>query len=1050
MLSKYFIDRPNFAFVIAILTVLVGALSIRFLPVAQFPNIAPQQIQVTATYPGADASLIQNSVATPIEEEVNGVEGMIYMSSSSSSEGTYQLTVTFAIGTDPDIAAVNVQNRVALATPLLPEAVTQQGISTSKQNSNMLQVINLLSPKKSHSQLYLSNYAADFLQDPLSRINGVGSVSQFGPLNYSMRVWLDPEKMAALNLSASDVSAAIKAQNVEAAAGQIGAPPFADEKTAFQFSLQADGLLETPDQFEQIILSAQSDGSFVRLKDIARVELGAESYAATAYYNGQPSAIVAVFQESGANALDVADAVRVQMEELSKHFPADMEYVLAYDVTTAVRKSIEEIAITLGITALLVISVTFFFLLSARATLIPAIAIPVSLLGTMALIYVIGFSANMITLFAIVLAITLVVDDAIVIIENTERIMEEEGLEPREATLKAMSQVTRPIIATTFVLAAVFVPVCFFPGITGEIYLQFALTITFAFALSAVNALTLGPVLCSMFLSRRTGHPKGLLKVIPKLIDKVRDAYMAVVRLMLRFITVSLLLFVGVVAATVYLFETTPTGFIPPEDNGVLFVSVELPDGASLQRTQTVIQDIGAKVQEHEGIQAVTSVAGFSIIAGNKSNVGLLVLLLEPWDQRKTRDTQWWAIMMSLNRSLAAVPEATSFVFPLPAIQGVGSSGGLSAQLLDYQTGNIEDFDAVKTAFLTALLKEPEFQSAFSSFSATSPQYHLTIDRDRAEALQVKVSDIFTALQASFGSLYVNNFVKDGRVYWVVMSADAPFRQTTSRVEGIYVKNAAGDALPLRTFITADPTLGAQTIYRYNLFTSAAINAQLVNGVSSGDAIQKFSKIANENLPDGYGYEWTDVTLQEVEAGGLVTYILILAVVFAYLCMVAQYESWVLPLSVMASAVFAVFGALLPLQLIPNLNNNIYAQIGMVLLIGLAAKKAIMVVEFAKNLREEGHSIQDAALMAAHMRFRPVTMTGLCFILGVLPLVMASGAGAAGRLSIGFPVFVGMIVDSTLGLLMIPVLYVFFQTVSEKIRGGRDKRPDTEESAEAS
>ncbi|MES0884859.1 efflux RND transporter permease subunit [Roseibium sp. SCP14] len=1041
MISKFFIDRPNFALVIAILTVLVGAIAIRFVPIAEFPEIAPPQIQVTATYPGANAALIQNAVATPIEEQVNGVDGMIYMSSSSSSEGTYQLTVTFAIGTDPDIAAVDVQNRVALATPLLPEAVTQQGISTSKQNSNLLQVVNLLSPNKTYSQLYLSNYAADFLQDSLSRISGVGLVDQFGPLNYSMRVWLNPEKMAALNLSASDVSDAIEAQNVEAAAGQIGAPPFGDGQTAFQYTLEADGLLETADQFENIILKAQEDGSFVRLKDIARVQLGSESYAATAYYNGQPSAIMGIFEESGANALDVADAVQAQLEELSQQFPDDMEYVLAYDVTTAVRKSIEEIAITLAITTVLVISVTFLFLLSFRATLIPAIAIPVSLLGTMALIYFIGFSANMITLFAIVLAITLVVDDAIVIIENTERIMEEEGLDPREATLKAMSQVTRPIIATTFVLAAVFIPVCFFPGITGKIYLQFALTITFAFALSAVNALTLGPVLCSMFLSRKTGHPKSFLRLIPSLIDRLRDAYVAAVRLLLKMMPVSLLLFLAVVVATVYLFRTTPTGFIPQEDNGVLFVSVELPDGASLQRTQKAIQEIGAEVEKHKGIASVTSVAGFSIIAGNKSSVGLLILLLDPWDKRTTPDTQWQAIMMSLNESLAAVPEATSFVFPLPVIKGLGSSGGLSAELLDFKSGNIEDFNAVKSAFLSALLKEPEFQSAFSSFSASAPQYHLTIDRDRAETLRVKVSDIFTALQASFGSLYVNNFVKDGRVYWVVMSADAEFRQTTSRVRGIYVKNADGEALPLRTFITAEPTLGAQTLYRYNIFTSASVNAQLDTGVSTGTAIKKFIDVAQTTLPKGYGYDWTGVTLQEVEAGGLVTYILILAVVFAYLFMVAQYESWVLPLSVMASTVFAVFGAFIPLQLVPGLNNDIYAQIGMVLLIGLAAKKAIMVVEFAKTFREEGHSIQEAAIKAAHMRFRPVTMTGLCFILGVLPLVLASGAGAAGRVSIGFPVFVGMIIDSTLGLLMIPVLYAAFQSVSERIAGLRRKKP---------
>ncbi|MEM9278864.1 MAG: efflux RND transporter permease subunit, partial [Pseudomonadota bacterium] len=915
-------------------------------------------------------------------------------------------------------------------------AVTQQGISTSKQNSNMLQVINLISPKSTHSQLYLSNYTANFLQDPLSRIDGVGAASQFGQLNYSMRIWLNTDQMAALNIDASDVESAIQAQNIEAAAGQVGAAPFGDESTAFQFTLDAQGLLDEPEQFENIILQAQDDGSFIRLKDIARIELGAENYSASAYYNGQPSAILAIFQESGANAIDVSTAVQAEIEQLAAQFPEDVEYILAYDVTDAVRQSIEEIITTLAITAAIVVSVTFLFLLSIRATIIPAVAIPVSLLGTVALIYLIGFSANMITLFALVLAITLVIDDAIIIIENTERIMEEDGLEPREATLKAMSQVTRPIIATTFVLAAVFIPVCFFPGITGRIYLQFALTITFAFTLSAINALTLGPVLCAQFLSRKTGHPKGIARIVPELINRCRDGYVALVKLTLRFKALCLILYAGVIAATVFLFLNTPTGFIPPEDNGVLFVSVTLPDGASLQRTEDVLLDIGEEVRQHPGVSSVTSVAGFSLIAGDKSNVGMLVMLLDPWDERKTKQTQWYNIMFALNDLLAARPEATSFVFPLPAISGVGQAGGLSGQLLDLKSRETHEFDAVKNGLLTALMNEPQIQQAYSSMSANAPQYFLDIDRDRAEALQVNVSDIFTALQASFGSLYVNNFVRNGRVYWVVMSADAQHRQSLDEIDGVYVKNASGTALPLRTFVTVKPQLGAEILYRYNLFNSASINAQLQTGVSSGDGIDLVEQVSKSTLPEGYVLEWTDVTLQEVEAGNLVLVILALAVIFAYLFMVAQYESWILPLSIMASTVFAVLGALIPLQFIPNINNNIYAQIGIVLLIGLAAKKAIMVVEFAHNMRvADGISIDSAAIKAAHMRFRPVTMTGLCFILGVLPLMLASGAGAAGRVSIGYPVFAGMIIDSTFGLLMIPVLYAVFQRLSERIQG---------------
>ncbi len=1036
MLSKFFIDRPNFAIVLAVIMVLVGAIATRLVPIAEFPSIAPPQIQVTATYPGANAALIRDAVATPIEEQVNGVEGMIYMSSSSSSEGTYSLTVTFDINTDPDIAAVNVQNRVALATPLLPESVVQQGISTSKQNSSMLQVINLISPQETYDQLYLSNYVSDILQDPLSRIDGVGAATQFGQLDYSMRVWLNTDQLAALNIDASDVASAIQRQNVEAAAGQIGAAPFEGETTAFQFTLDAQGLLDDPEQFENIIIQAQDDGSFVRLKDVARIELGAENYSAIAHYNGQPSAILAIFQESGANAIDVSTAVQVEIDKLAQRFPDDIEYVLAYDVTDAVRQSIEEIITTLGITAAIVVAVTFLFLLSIRATIIPAVAIPVSLLGTIALIYLIGFSANMITLFAIVLAITLVIDDAIIIIENTERIMEEEGLDPREATLKAMSQVTRPIIATTFVLAAVFVPVCFFPGITGRIYLQFALTITFAFTLSALNALTLGPVLCAKLLGRKTGHPKGLARILPNAINRCRDGYVSLVRLTLRFKALCLILYAAVIAGTVYLFISTPTGFIPPEDNGVLLASVTLPDGASLQRTEEVLRDIGEEIKQHPGVTSVTSVAGFSLIAGDKSNVGMVVMLLDPWDERTSKETQWYNIMFALNDSLAARPEATSFVFPLPAITGVGQAGGLSAQLLDLQSRDVQQFDAAKNGLLSALMKEPQVQQAYSSMSANAPQYFLDIDRDRAEALQVDVSDIFTALQASFGALYVNNFVRDGRVYWVVMSADAKHRQSLDDINGVYVKNSAGTALPLRTFVTAKPQLGAEILYRYNLFDSASVSTQLQTGVSSGDGIALVEKVAADTLPDGYVLEWTDVTLQEVQAGDLVLFILALAVIFAYLFMVAQYENWILPLAIMASTVFAVFGALIPLQFIPLINNNIYAQIGIVLLIGLAAKKAIMVVEFAHNMRvRDGLSIDESAIKAAHMRFRPVTMTGLCFIMGVLPLMLASGAGAAGRVSIGYPVFAGMIIDSTLGLLMIPVLYAVFQQLSERLRG---------------
>ena len=1036
MLPRFFIDHPKFALVISIIASLIGVIAIYLIPIAEYPDVTPPQVVVSASYPGANAELIEKSVAIPIEEQVNGVDNMLFMSSTSSNAGTYQLTITFEVGTNPDIAAVNVQNRVSLAQPLLPSAVTQQGVSTKKQSSSMLLVINLISPDETRDALYLSNYSSIHMQDTLARIPGVGSVSQFGPLDYSMRVWMRPDQMTSLGLTASDVSSAIKAQNVQATAGQVGGAPFVGE-TDFQFTLQAEGLLKTVEEFDNIIVSGDSSGQLVRLKDIARVELGSRSYAAYSALNNKPSAAIAIYQAPGANALDVATRVYASLEEMSKSFPEGVEYQLLYDVTKAVRASIEEIVQTLAITTVLVVSVVFLFLLSWRAILIPAIAIPVSLLGTMGVLFLIGFSANLITLFGIILAITLVVDDSIVIIENTERVMEEDGLEPREATLKAMGQVTRPIIATTFVLAAVFVPVCFFPGITGRIYLQFALTITIAFGLSAINALTLAPALCAMLLKRSSGQPPHFLGFIPKTVDKVRDGYVWLVRVMLRHMAISLLVFVAFVAGTIYMLATTPTGFIPLEDKGVLFANVELPDGASLQRSGDVAKTMSTLVEQVDGVEDVISVAGFSIIAGNGSNYVTLIAVLKPWGERTSSETQWYNILGKLNETLATVPEANAFVFPLPPIEGLGISGGISAQIQDDNNASVDQLGAVTNAMLSASNASPVFLRAFSSLSTGSPQYSVSLDRDRAEALGVNVSDIFTALQANLGSMYVNNFLLDGKTYWVILAADAEYRQSLDDIRNIYVKGSSGDMIPLSTLVSTEPTLGPDAVTRYNLVRSAAVQALTNTGYSTGEGISTFEDIAAKTLPSGYSIEWTGVSLQEIEAGSFVIYIFLLALTFAYLCLVAQYESWTLPISVMFSSVFAVFGAVLPLFFISILNNNIYAQIGIVLLIGLAAKKAIMLVEFSKNRREEGMSIVEAAVSAAHTRFRPVTMTGLCFIIGVIPLVLASGAGASSRISIGLPVFAGMVIDSTVGLLMIPVLYVAVQSMRERFSKAR-------------
>jgi len=1039
MLARFFIDRPKFALVIAIITSLVGSIGIYLIPIAEYPDVTPPQVVVTASYPGANASLIERAVAVPIEEQVNGVDNMLYMSSTSSNSGSYQLTVTFDVGTDPDIAAVNVQNRVSLAEPVLPASVSQQGVSTQKQSSNMLLVINLISPDESRDALFLSNYASINMQDTLARIPGVGSVSQFGPLNYSMRVWLRPDLMTALGLTVSDVSDAIQAQNVEATAGQVGGPPFAGE-TDFQFTLQAKGLLDTVEEFEDIVVFGDTSGQLVQLKDIARIELGSRSYASYASLNNKPAAAIAVYQSPGANALDVATAVYAELDTMKTAFPDGVEYELLYDVTKAVRASIQEILLTLAITTALVVSVVFLFLISWRAVLVPAIAIPVSLLGTLAILFLIGFSANLITLFGIILAITLVVDDSIVIIENTERLIQEEDLPVREAVLKAMDQVTRPIIATTFVLAAVFVPVCFFPGITGRIYLQFALTIIFAFTLSAINALTLAPVLCSILLRRSTGRPQGFLRFIPLAVDKVRDGYVWLVRRMLRHMALSLIVFAAFVAGTVFMLRETPTGFIPLEDKGVLFINAELPSGASLQRAGAVAERMTNLALEVEGVVDVISVAGFSIISGEGSSYVTLIPILAPWNERTTAETQWYNILTKLDEQMATVAEATAFVFPLPPIDGLGLSGGITVQIQDELGASFDDLSAVASAVVSAANGNPVFRQVFTSVTGGVPEYTVSLDREKAEALGVSVSDIFTALQANLGSMFVNNFILGSKTYWVILAADAPYRKTLDDIGSIYVRGSSDDMIPLSTLVETEPIVGTEAVTRYNLLRSATVQGLTTIGHSTGQGIEAFEQIAAETLPKGYSIEWTGVSLQEIEAGSFVIYIFLLAFVFAYLCLVALYESWALPVSVMFSTVFAVFGAALPLYFIDVLNNNIYAQIGIVLLIGLAAKKAIMLVEFSKDRREEGMSIMDAAISGAHTRFRPVTMTGLCFIVGVLPLVLADGAGASSRVSIGLPVFAGMILDSTIGLLMIPVLYAAVQTLRER---GRNRSPAT-------
>lgn len=1031
MFSLFFIDRPKFAIVIAIVITLAGVIAMNTIPVAEFPNIAPPQVVVQASYPGADAATVEESVAAPLEEEVNGVDKMLYMSSTSSNSGSYELTITFEVGTDPDIAAVNVQNRVALANSKLPADVTRQGITTRKQSSGMLLVISLVSPKGTHDNLYLSNYSSLYLEDRIARINGVGRVSQFGAKDYGMRIWVDPEKLAGFNLTSQDVAAAINNQNVQAAVGSLGAPPF-DDEPQFQYSLQAKGRLTTVEEFENIIVRSNLDGSFIRLKDVARVQLGSQSYAAISKLNGEAAANIAVYQTPGANALEVADMIYKELEVARATLPEDMDYAILYDTTDSVRQSVQEVIETLMMTFALVVLVTFLFLADWRSTLIPTLAIPVSLIGAIAVMYLVGYSANMITLFALILAIGIVVDDSIVVVENVQRLIQN-GLDVKTATARSMKQVSGPIIATTLVLLAVFVPVSFMPGISGELYRQFSVTICVAVVISSLNALTLGPALCVLLLKEQT-PVKGPLKWFARAVDKSRDGYVTVVRLLLRRVGLSLFVLAAIAAATAYMFKQTPSGFLPYEDKRALFVNVQLPDGASLSRTEKVTDEITQKLLAIPGITDVIAVSGVSILSGAASNAGLVIPILSHWDERKTMDTQWFSIMKKVNQELAALPSAEGFAFPLPPISGLGRSGGVEANVLDTQGQSPQSLASAVRSLSFNANQSDVLEQVFSTYTATIPQLFLQINREKAQTFGVSPGDIFSTLQMNLGSSYINDFNLYGRLYRVIVQAEASRRDSVDDINRLYVRNAQGDMVPLNTLVEVESILGPLAITRYNQFKSAAVQGSPADGYSSGEAIEALEKIAEETLPEGYRLEWTGTTQQELEAGQLVVVILLLAVTFAYLFLVAQYESWTLPMAVMLSVVVAMAGALLPMFLLPFLNNNLYAQIGMVLLIGLASKTAILMVEFAKLRREEGETTFQAALDAAYLRFRAVLMTALSFVFGVMPLIFASGAGASSRVSVGFVVVFGMLAATLIGIFFIPSLYAFFQGTREKFK----------------
>ena len=1018
--GNLFIKRPKLAIVISLAIMLAGMLMITALPLEEYPSITPPQVVVTATYAGASSDVVEDTIAAPVEAQLNGVEDMIYMSSTSQN-GQYQLTLYFEIGSDPDMAVVNVQNQLQLVTPRLPEEVRRYGLSVKKSTGGPgLMMISINSPTNTYDSLYIANYASIFIKDELARIKGVGKVQVFGSKDYSMRIWLDAAKMANLGVSVSEVNSAIQKQNTQVPAGDLGVEPMKN-KQMIKLTMRTKGRLKDVSEFENIIVRSKTDGSQIKLKDIARVELGAESYSYFSRIGGKDTAMISVSQLPEANAIDLSNKIRAKMEELSKSFPQGIEYKIQRDETEFVRESIKEVINAIALAIVLVGIVTYMFLGSARAALVPFCAIPVSLIGVFIFMNILGFSINLLILFALVLAVGLVVDDAIVVLENTQRHIQE-GKNPVDATEVTMKEVFGAVLATSLVLMAVFVPVSFMSGITGQMFRQFALCIASSIGLSTLVALTLAPALCAMIL--KSGEEKADFEFIQKFDDwfnNVRDKYLDGVKIFIDSPKITISLFAGIIIFTSVMFYLIPKGFLPTEDKGAVFSQIQLPDGSSASRTEMVAAEVEKRILNIDGVDTTITLVGYS-----GENTALIVAQLKDWSERKSKDQSMQSILSKIKKEFANYPSATIASFSPPSISGLGMFGGFEYQLLDKGDRTPQELYDEAQKIIGEANKNPAFQMVYTSFTADLPQLLIKIDEDKALAQGVDISEIYSALSGYFGKSYVNDFNKYGRVYRVYLQADSEFREKPADINKIYVKNRLGSMVPLSSVVTINNIVGPYSLTRFNMYPAITINGLARNGVSSGQAMTEMENLSDTVLPKDMGYAWSGSSLQEKESSGQIGPILAMSLVFIYLFLVGLYESWMLPIAVLLISPVALVGALF-FQYVSGYSLDLYSQIGLVMLIGLSTKQAILIIEFAKDAHQSGMSIKDSAMQAAKLRFRAVMMTNIAFILGLLPLVFAKGAGAASRNSVGMTVFGGMMAVAFIGTYLVPAFFVMIE-----------------------